>query len=394
MKRNLRFATWFVAGALAIALSVSALPESGPASWLRLYEGENYGAFFDIVSADDQHVLVTGTTFHSQTKTELGDVLVAMLTLDGDIVWEKTYGGARTDQGFYIERMANGGYLVLGETDSMGAGDRDLYLLKLGPDGTLLEESTFGGAGTEWAKDMIALAEGGFLLLGESDSFNEDFDVFIVRLASAGSELWRTTLDTGRSESGTAVLEAENGDLLVLAVISYDGGSSEAYRDSRLFRLTASGEVLWSSLLRGENKQAGDAMAWTSDGDLVIAGLSEDLSSRVSLYDFWLARVDASTGDLLWSTVEGSQYGDDYGIAMSEEHDGSFLVAGLGPAFPILSFTETGTVEWLTSAATDLGIYSGFAVLSLNDGSYLIPGFKYLQRVGDAFDAVLLRFSR
>ena len=72
----------------------------------------------------------------------------------------------------------------------------------------------------------------------------------------------------------------------------------------------------------------------------------------------------------------------------------TLLVAGLGPAFPLLKFNETGTVSWIRNGATDVEIYAGFAVLALDDGSYMIPGFIYLQRAGDAFDAVLLRYDK
>ena len=129
------------------------------------------------------------------------------------------------------------------------------------------------------------------------------------------------------------------------------------------------------------------------DEDIVIAGLAELLTYTTALFDFWLARVDAETGELQWSLIEGSQYADDYSISMSADIDGSFLVAGLGSGFPILKFDETGMVAWIRAVAPDPGIYSGFAVLELEDGSYMIPGFKYLQRPGDAFDAVLLRYS-
>jgi len=367
--------------------------DEGSGTLLRTYEGENYGVFFDIALTGDDHVLVTGASFHSQTATTLGDVLVAKLTMDGDIVWEKTYGGEAHDQGLYLERTTDGGYLILGETESMGAGGRDLYLLQIDDRGEFVWEKTYGGAGTEWAKDMIALADGSFLLLAESDSFNEDFDIYVIRLDVDGTELWSTTLDSGFNESGTAALEAPNGDLLLLAVISYPGGSAGLFRDSRLYRLDSEGNELWSTLYHGEHKQAGDAMAWTTNGDIVIAGLSEMLTYTTALYDFWLARADAETGELQWSLIEGSQYSDDYGISMSAGNDGSYLVAGLGSGFPILEFAETGNVAWIKSASPDPGIYSGFAVLQLENGEYLIPGFKYLQRAGDAFDAVLLRYS-
>ncbi|MEE8593829.1 MAG: PQQ-binding-like beta-propeller repeat protein [Candidatus Bipolaricaulota bacterium] len=394
MKRSRIIALRITILALVTTLSfVGSSTDEGSGTWLRVYEGEDYGVFFDITLIGDDHVLVTGASFHSQTATTLGDVLVAKLTMEGDIVWEKTYGGEAYDQGLYLEKTTDGGYLILGETESMGAGGRDLYLLQIDAQGEFLWEETYGGAGTEWAKDMIALADGGFLLIGETDSFSESFDVYVIRLDVDGTELWSTTLDTGRNESGTAALEPPNGDLLVLAVISYSGGSAGLYRDSRLYRLDSEGNELWTALYRGEHKQAGDAMAWTTDGDIVIAGLSELSTYTTAVFDFWLARVDAETGELQWSLIEGSQYADDYGISMSADIDGSFLVAGLGPGFPVLEFDETGVVAWLRMVAPDLGIYSGFAVLGLRDGSYMIPGFKYLQRAGDAFDAMLLRYS-
>ncbi len=115
------------------------------------------------------------------------------------------------------------------------------------------------------------------------------------------------------------------------------------------------------------------------------------MAYSTALFDFWLARVDGDTGELQWSLIDGSKYADDYGLSMSAGNEGSFLVAGLGTGFPTLKFDEAGNVAWIKNAASNLSIYAGFAVLELEDGSYMIPGFKYLQRPGDAFDAVLLR---
>ncbi len=390
MKRTQIVVLWISMLAL---VAVPSLVGAAADKWLRLYEGESYGVFYDVVQSDEQHIVIAGATYHSQTATTLGDMILAKLTMAGDIVWEMTYGGDALDQGLYVETTSDGGYLILGETESMGAGDRDLYLVHTTAEGDMLWEKTLGGANTEWAKDMISTSDGGFVLLGETNSFNEDYDVYIVRLDANGNEMWSQALDTGANDSGTAILEADNGDLLVMAVISYPGGSKDMYRDTRLYRLDSTGNVLWNVLYRGENKQAGDAMAWTSDGDLVFAGLSEDLSFNTALYDFWLARVDGDTGELQWSLIEGRTSADDYGLAMSPGSDGEFLVSGLGPAFPLLKFNEAGTLTWIRNGATDLGVYAGFAVLPLDDGGYIIPGFKYLQRAGDAFDAVLLRYD-
>jgi len=56
-------------------------------TWLRTFAGLDYGAFFDVVLTNDGALLAVGTTCHPLVETTRGDVLVAKLTLDGDLVW-------------------------------------------------------------------------------------------------------------------------------------------------------------------------------------------------------------------------------------------------------------------------------------------------------------------
>ena len=82
MKRTQIIATWITMLALVAVPSLLGSADEGAQTWLRSYEGETYGAFYDIVQADESHVMVTGTTYHSQAATTLGDVLVAKLTME------------------------------------------------------------------------------------------------------------------------------------------------------------------------------------------------------------------------------------------------------------------------------------------------------------------------
>jgi len=130
-------------------LCTAAWAADNGATWLKTFEGLDYGAFFDAALTDDGAFLIVGTTHHSLGSTTRGDVLVAKLTLAGESVWEKTYGGDATDQAFCVEVTDDEGFLVLAETDSFGAGQRDLYVLKLDASGDLVWSETYGGAGIE-----------------------------------------------------------------------------------------------------------------------------------------------------------------------------------------------------------------------------------------------------
>ena len=385
----------FVLIAVTAGLWATAWGSDDGETWLKRFEGLGYGAFFDVTLAGDDGLLAVGTTDHALTTTTRGDVLVAMLTLDGEPIWEKTYGGDATDQAFCVEATEDGGFLVLAETDSLGAGERDLYVLRLDEFGELIWEETYGGSGTEWAKDLIRTSDGGFLLVGETDSFGESFDAYVVKLDESGAILWEATLGGDDNETGVAALEAENGDLLVLVGVSYPAGYEGNRRDSRLFRLDSNGSEVWSALYRADVKQWGNDMVFSPDGNVVIVGISEPVSGSEEPLDFWIAKASAETGELEWSVQDGSQYQDDYGLSVTAIPGGEYLVAGFGPALPVMRFDDAGNVHWVRSAVVwqSWTIFGGFSILGLSDGTFIVPGWVYVRRIGDDFDAILARID-
>ena len=383
---------------LAATAGLSIAPVLGAddgGTWLKTFEGVDYGAFFD-ATLTDGGFLVVGTTNHPLGSATRGDVLIMKLTGAGEPIWKKTYGGDAMDQAFGVETTDDGGFLVLAETDSFGDGQRDLYLLKLGASGELEWSETYGGAGIEWAKDLVSLSDGGFLLVGETDSFGESFDAYVVKVDERGVVVWEAALGSDSdNETGVAALEAENGDLLVLAGVSYPGAYEGSRRDARLFRLHSDGSEVWTTLYRGDTKQWPNDMVFSVDGGVMIVGIAEPIREIESPFDFWFTKVDAETGDPIWNKIEGSHYQDDYGVSVIATHEGSYVVAGFGPGFPMMKFDDAGTVSWVRNAVSWRSwiIYGGFSIIDLGDGTFLVPGWMYVARVGDDFDAVVARID-
>jgi len=379
---------------VALGTAVSADDSETTLTWIRYFEGPRYGALFDAIGTDDGAILAVGTTCYAQDNMTVGDVLIMKADLDGEPIWETTYGGSAFDVAICVEAV-EGGFLVLGETDSFGAGERDLYLLKLDHSGALEWSHTYGGSGVEWAKALVSRSDGSFLLVGGSNSFGSgDFDIYAVAVDEAGNEVWSRTLgEVETQESGTAALETDDGSLLILAVISYPEGYVGSHQDTRLYRLDSKGNEMRSSLLTGDMRQSANAMTVAADGDIVMTGMSEQYGPSPGSTDFWLAKVDPATGKLRWSVREGSQVGDDYGLALTRASVGSYyLSVGMGPGFPLISFDENGTIQWLRTLA-DERVHGGFAVLELPDETFIIPGFVYVGGPADAFDAVLVRVN-
>src|SRR6056297_310125 len=73
----------------------------------------------------------------------------------GEIIWEKTFGGEENDQGYCMIETDDGGYAITGSTESKGNGKQDLWVLKLDRDGELQWEKTFGGEENDQGYCMI-----------------------------------------------------------------------------------------------------------------------------------------------------------------------------------------------------------------------------------------------
>ena len=380
--------------ALVLLGGASTLTASGAEStWIRYFEGPDYGALFDVTLMPDGSILAVGGTHYAQGDTSHGDILLMKLTLDGTPVWQETLGGEDLDQAIRVRPFGED-FLVLGETDSYGAGKRDLYLLRVSREGRILWSQTYGGPGVEWAKDLVVLDDEMAVLVGSTDSFEEgDFDAYLVAVDSEGRELWQRTYgDPTTQENASAAVSDGEGGLYLLSIISYPSGYPGSHRDSRIQHLDADGEEVWNTLLSGEYRMAGTAMVLSDDGGLLITGKSERIGSYPGPTDFWSARVDALTGEPEWSIQVGNPSFDDYGLALTMLPDGRFVSSGMGSGLPMMGFDNEDGSPWVRTL-TDLRVHGGFSLLELPDGTFIIPGYVFCGHTNDAFDAVLVRVT-
>jgi outer membrane protein assembly factor BamB len=352
--------------------------DGSTSTWIRTFEGPNYGALFGIVLTEDGNVLAVGATNYLHFPPYSGDALLMELTLEGDLLWERTWGGEGYEQAWSVALADDGGTYVFGETDSYGAGDRDFFLLKIAEDGSEEWFKTYGRARREWPYGMLRLSNGDLLIYGFTETVGSGRDQYALRLSPAGEVIWEYTVEIPGEQFVIDALETVEGDLILAISVEEDGGLAE---------LDADGNVRWTKRYELAGWQFASQIAETDDGGFLLVGFSMSSGSRRQA-DTWLARC-TSTGDLEWETSFGEPAFDDYATSLIRLKDGTYLIGSIANGMLLSRVDQDGNVLWRRSLVGQT-VYGADGLIELEDGGYLVAGFIQIVN-GRSYDAILLR---
>lgn len=159
---------------------------SGAMLWQRTYSAINSKDIYHTVSEDAQGSLyVTGSS--DLNDSGHSNVLIAKLSSSGTLLWMREFGGGEFDAGADILTIDANGCLVVGASRSFGAGDTNLYLLRVDTNGEMVWQRVFGGPESEHGHRILKGGDSGFILLGDTSSFGEREDaLYLLRVTDEG----------------------------------------------------------------------------------------------------------------------------------------------------------------------------------------------------------------
>lgn len=270
------------------------IDDKGYIKWQRDYGKGNDERIVAVQSTKDGGFIMTGYSHSAPWRTDK-NVFLVKTNADGTEEWSKIIGEKGDEAGSYVLTTSDGGYLVCGETNSIGAGDKDLYLLKTTDSGKIQWEKTFGGKCAETASVVLELPGAGYLVAGQTNSFGAgNYDIYLLRLNEKGEKLWEKTFGGSDLEEVTSVqLTKDNAFLLAGRTFSY----SQSHCDAYLLKVDTAGNEVWESNYPLGNSSLVKSVTPTSDGHYWLAGWVAVKGQQG--YDFWLAKVD-SNGKKVW----------------------------------------------------------------------------------------------
>jgi hypothetical protein len=309
---------------------------SGNVIWQKTYGGTAVGYSNSAQPTADGGYVVAGNSFDDAGRS---DALVLKLDANGDVIWQKTYGGIGDDDAYSVHPTADGGYVVGGSTASFPTGGA--WVLKLDASGNVIWQKTYGVHGSA----LQLTADGGYMVLGSVRHGDVVIDAWLLKLDTSGNVIWQKTYGAGLTVFITSVQSTADGGYIAAGLYGFKAWA---------LKLDAGGNIIWQKIYGdGASFYTASSLSVTTDGGYILAGTTYLEAPP----DAWLLKLDAS-GNIIWQKTYGGA-GNEQGAFVRPTADGGYIVAASTSSFGagsddvwVLKLDANGTIAGCANVGT------------------------------------------
>lgn len=284
----------------------------------------------------------------------------------------RTFGGSNEDVAKHIELTSDGGCIIAGHTKSFGAGNADFYIVKTNSSYDQEWYKTFGGTQADYAHSIRPTVDGGYVVAGTTNSFGAgNSDMYLIKLNANGDSVWSKTYGNAGSDSLFSMQQTFNkGFILAGTTNSIGAGLNDMY----VVRTDSLGSVLWSRTYGGSNNEGVRSIAELPDKGFFITGYTQSFGSGSS--DFYVLRT-YYTGDTIWTRTYGDN-NSEFAYSADLSNDGGYIIVGLKYGASLDSVTFVVKDGPLDPISCCLNI-TGNANFDMNDQCNIVD-LNYMQK--------------
>jgi hypothetical protein len=321
----------------------------------------------------DGGFIIAGETYAFTAMNSDGWVL--KIDAGGTVQRERIYGGNGYDSARSIQQTSDGGFIVTGETSSFGE-DTDLWILKLYADGNIQWQYRYGETMVDKAYSIDKTPDGGYDVAGETNSFGSegDIDFWVIKVNSSGGVVWQKTYAGSKDDVPFSVqTTSDNGYILAGKTNSFSAGGDA---DFWVLKLEGSGKVVWQKTYGGSGDEVAYSVRQTSDGGYIVAGKTTPAGTIFE--DLWVLKLD-NNGNVEWERTYGGPNAD-VAHSIRQTSEGGYIVAGGSASFGnilgdtwLLKLKGNGDIDWQRTYGGNGSNFANF-VIQNSDSGYILAG--------------------
>lgn len=297
------------------------------------------GTFTVIQTSDEGYI---GVGYADSFGNGIHDLWLVRVDKYGNEKWNKTYGTADWDTGYSVKECADGGYIIIGTTQSYGAGNQDAWLIKTDMDGNEEWNNTYGGTNNDWGSAVV-ITDDGYFITGDTRSYGSGgYDIWLIKTDKDGTEQWKRVYgESDSDDTGYSFIQTSDGGF---AIIGTKTSFSTELTDIWLIKTDNNGYMTWDMTIDGGEDEWSYSVDETTDGGYIITGLTNSYGN--GNYDLWLIKVelvDYENQPPTSPNISGPNFGQ-----VGEEYEFSFVSEDLegDNLFYYIDWDDGTFIDW------------------------------------------------
>lgn len=232
------------------------IDNSGTLQWRNYFGGTNTDTCYDVIETNDGFILVgSSDSIDVDIKSNKGsyDYWVVKINKTGKLVWEKSFGGKEIETSYSIIKTLDNNFLLVGETRSSDQdvtnqnGAADVWLVKINGNGEIIWQKNYGGTNFDAARAITPSNDNGFIVVGSSRSSDMQVtenkgqnDVWVFKINSEGNLLWQKTIGGSEIDFAYGVTQLQNGSIIIVGESSSSNGDikqNKGFTDALIIKI-------------------------------------------------------------------------------------------------------------------------------------------------------------
>lgn len=256
--------------------------ENGVLLWQRDHGGDGWDFLYGADATPDGGAVLVGVSY---SEGLAGVAWILAVDAVGDTLWTTSLAGAGYTDARSVKATPDGGLVIAGMiTDATG--DGDALVAKYSAGGLLEWSNTYGGDSLDFARDIILTSDGGYSILGVTESLAAVSEQYHFKINSAGGLEWQRNWGQIADQEGFQHIQLDNGEYASIGYVTQGGAGG---KDMFLLKSGTTGDFILGQTQGGVSDDLGHAIL-RMDGGYLMCGITESYGS--GLWDVFLVRTN------------------------------------------------------------------------------------------------------